>query len=1002
MDRLQLESRSGRRDHGLKGKRRGAHKVTALKKEAEELRAAGNTSEADEKLKEAEKIEKRLIAYRKKFMSHDGQILMPVDARDSQGHFYPDWYATEKVEKPHGHIIQWHVAEKRDHIDLEDVGPAAKVFYEYEESRGTRDVGVICGREVGDTPSGSVTTCGCFSTSTSTVSWGTKQIGEDQGMAGDLGSSANEAIELMIHRDIDYKPKFIEWAQQMHDNLVDVMNKMKMVLKPCDAIVVVSTVELDHNKIAKDSYGQLIWRLDDIKSKIDSVLANSMGDSETARKNFNLARDSFNDAQQSYRQVGDIGQTAMFDYADQLMHIMAQVMDTMGRGFATGHVPKEPGPPQLHAVYPGQMSDEETRLEVEALTDRERPILTDGARAWMEPYLFMTCNAAHAIRSSMRLWGCMVEPNFDGGLDHDVDPCPDGGGKIGFVRMSGMKKNGELRVPSLESVADKKEYMEGIRGELLNHYISADAGFGGVEGNMRNMAQHLRVNWDSEDNDTTNFGQGTLLAQWAAARAQFADAQKHARYMADVGLNQQTLNIYDLIRIQEDNFRAIGRALYSGSPAPSPPQYSELSYTVLTPSERNMVDNMRSKLEAGGKATALEVSHVARMCCDLGHFCQGLAQRNILTHNTPTQDNLEGINGNAGNIETASRKIMCLVDSRKDRVCWPTEVKNQLIVTRGLFNAIKADLDKAMNPEQAGHYGMTELPELVGFGQAASCMTKGDAIQKAIDQGNELLDLQRLAIKTHPYTIVPCESVTPVTIKPFRDDFKYYVQAADPATATNQGPAGEDLFQVACVNVLHHRIFDRKAKIPLTRGVFRKVIDETSVGPDGKVRTSVKLINLGRGDLGNGKTMFKPLDFEDGYHLGYDDAKQGTPINPDTSRAGPRAIPIWDNKCDSNGISSQQMRQQAGVLWQEVEWKDGTFSYMSHFGSWLHVEPVGRSECNSGLTLEGRNHGDDTYSANFKIEKEIEPISTGACHHCGEPDSRQHHIQIHGHDDGAY
>merc|ERR1712100_655537 len=106
----------------------------------------------------------------------------------------------------------------------------------------------------------------------------------------------------------------------------------------------------------------------------------------------------------------------------------------------------------------------------------------------------------------------------------------------------------------------------------------------------------------------------------------------HARYMADVGLNQQTLNIYDLIRIQEDNFRALGRCFYSGRPAPSPPQYSELSYRVLTRSEQGMVDAMESRLKAGGKAHPLEVSHVSRMLCDLGHFTQGLAQRNMLTN----------------------------------------------------------------------------------------------------------------------------------------------------------------------------------------------------------------------------------------------------------------------------------------------------------------------------------------------------------------------------------
>ena len=66
----------------------------------------------------------------------------------------------------------------------------------------------------------------------------------------------------------------------------------------------------------------------------------------------------------------------------------------------------------------------------------------------------MTCNASHSIRSAMRLWGCMVEPNFDGGplLGHEESGADaigssgkgttksgyGNGGSVDFVRIGGQ------------------------------------------------------------------------------------------------------------------------------------------------------------------------------------------------------------------------------------------------------------------------------------------------------------------------------------------------------------------------------------------------------------------------------------------------------------------------------------------------------------------------------------------------------------------------------------
>ena len=490
--------------------------------------------------------------------------------------------------------------------------------------------------------------------------------------------------------------------------------------------------------------------------------------------------------------------------------------------------------------------------------------------------------------------------------------------------------------------------------------------------------------------------------------------------MADVGLNQQTLNIYDLIRVQEDNFRALGRAFFSGRPAPSPPQYAELSYTKLTPSEQNMVDALNAKLDTpDGRATALEVSHVARMGCDLGHFCQGLALRNMLTiykddgrsgqeRNTETQDDLQNINGSAGNIETATRKIMCLVDSRKDRVCWPTEVFDQVATFKGLVRNIQSDLDKSMEESRDGHYGMTELPELVGFGSSASVLTKGEAIQNAVDLANTLVDLLFKAIAKLPDSIIPAESVTPVSIKAFRDNFENYIEAKDPAEPTNTQD-GVGIYEIARVNVMHHKVFNRTKKTVMPYALFRKAKETVSHKLPGNSLEAeaevVKIHNLGRG----AKEHVKPT-FKTGYSQGYEDAMKGAAFKPIVGKGG--AVEIWDAMCDSNGLNAQKREQGKGTLWQEVKWPQGmaghpegeVYSYMTHYGSWLTCAQEGNWKCQSGLVYEGIAYEDrDLQAAYFKIEEETANATDGAtCHHCGVPDSKMHHISVHGHDDGSY
>ena len=434
----------------------------------------------------------------------------------------------------------------------------------------------------------------------------------------------------------------------------------------------------------------------------------------------------------------------------------------------------DPRPPKLEVDKPEADDDlmfsrmtekqkDQAREEIESLT---APLVTcsfsDSMRAWAEPYAFMTCNASHSIRSAMRLWGCMVEPNFDGGptRGHEkegadaIGPAGTGsgygnGGEVGdFVRIGGQsivegmqasismnyKDQGDLneldramiamakssddtnhgsveslkdaakqlveqmiattgvskdvyvtmgdffdefnekkiridfKIQNTEAVKERarsatefygealnlerkaklegtyvsplllkpvnapkqqpgveqkpseevmeqikalkeqgkgrneddeamdkvlhhmdmeakkgsfaflgapatidrnfstctqKQFDEGIQGSLLKHFIKADGLFGTVEGEMRNLSEFIRCAPTGQD-QTIDDQRTTMLHQFAYARHKFGEAQYHARFMVDVGLNEQTRNVYDLIRIMDDTFRALGRALYTG------------------------------------------------------------------------------------------------------------------------------------------------------------------------------------------------------------------------------------------------------------------------------------------------------------------------------------------------------------------------------------------------------------------------------------------------------
>jgi len=188
----------------------------------------------------------------------------------------------------------------------------------------------------------------------------------------------------------------------------------------------------------------------------------------------------------------------------------------------------------------------------------------------------------------------MVEPNYDGGGDTQNG----NGGAVGTM---------------------------GIQGELLKHFISADGLFGTVEGEMRNLVELLRTSPNAQHAGLPENRLTDAYAQFEHARSTYGVAQTHARYMADVGLNAQTLNIYDLIRIQDDCFRALGRGFYTGRPGPSPLVYPELSYDNPTLSEEEMLMSFEVAMEKDFnpkskdffKLVPMEVSGLVRMTCDL-------------------------------------------------------------------------------------------------------------------------------------------------------------------------------------------------------------------------------------------------------------------------------------------------------------------------------------------------------------------------------------------------
>ena len=225
--------------------------------------------------------------------------------------------------------------------------------------------------------------------------------------------------------------------------------------------------------------------------------------------------------------------------------------------------------------------------EYQYLTE-DRAVLTNEFRAWAEPLVFQVCNAAHSIRSNMRLWGSMVEANYDTA--------------IGDSKVTGNH--------------DKQ-----VQSELANVFGSADNDFGGLEGYCRDLISVLRVVPNTNfprvqtdpNNDETRVEQSHsahgvdmimcgyfcpimeshALGLFDATRLRGVEAEQATIHIADAGLNHQVLKILDLINVIRETMRALGRGFFFGKPQPSPPMYAALSFHQPTASEEACLQRWR-------------------------------------------------------------------------------------------------------------------------------------------------------------------------------------------------------------------------------------------------------------------------------------------------------------------------------------------------------------------------------------------------------------------------
>ena len=82
--------------------------------------------------------------------------------------------------------------------------------------------------------------------------------------------------------------------------------------------------------------------------------------------------------------------------------------------------------------------------------------------------------------------------------------------------------------------------------------------------------------------------------------------------------------------MQEDCFRALGRAFFSGAVAGSPILRPELAYDKPTPAEEEVIADLETKLVNTDprrpefyRLDSTQVSGLVRLTCDLGHYVQG-------------------------------------------------------------------------------------------------------------------------------------------------------------------------------------------------------------------------------------------------------------------------------------------------------------------------------------------------------------------------------------------
>ena len=450
-----------------------------------------------------------------------------------------------------------------------------------------------------------------------------------------------------------------------------------------------------------------------------------------------------------------------------------------------------------------------------------------------------------------------------------------------------------------------------------------------------------------------------------------------------------------------------------GRPSASPPQYAELSFNELTPNEEMLLARMEAKINKAQApywqgVSALELSAVQRMCCFLAHTCQGISQRNALTHSQkgrgvfpskgpeggdlykgeagdlPCQRHLEQINTHAGNIETTSRKIMCLVDPRKDRVAWPTACSDQLSETEALKNGIQHELnmirgiptkfagvmvdlpddDRKADLGQIGAAGVLDLPELLGFNHTAKIGTKEEAIQRNIDLLNRCLDISRRALNLFPESpelIKKVKYARNVTFWAYNEVKDPHSQEHEEQMTYVTAMDSSQLKTISKVNCNYHKVtklakFTRTKRGPVTIKQARQeramgaeaVKDRDASKPESEwfLQSNVgRLVRIDEFDVAFEKA-FRPEIIDTGAIMMCGWVKNNYTACQDIDTVSTEPKP------GAKGVGTGIDHGGRACDWWEIMWIDGSFSYMSYWGSWLTVASDNDYQTNSGLSNE--------------------------------------------------